>query len=113
MAQSGDELAMIKASSLLALDEERAAETNIGSVAAYEKILQGSRTDPDGFWAAAAAELDWIKPWQSVRKGELPHFEYYSGGIANPCANMLDRHLKEGADNRLALIWESESSETK
>jgi acetyl-CoA synthetase len=113
MAQSGDELAMIKASSLLALDEERAAETNIGSVAAYEKILQGSRTDPDGFWAAAAAEIDWIKPWQSVRKGELPHFEYYSGGIANPCANMLDRHLKEGADNRLALIWESESFETK
>jgi acetyl-CoA synthetase len=113
MSEIGDELAMISASSLRIPNAERAAKTNIGSTAAFEEMLRISRQDPDQFWARAASELEWIKPWYSVRKGNLPHFEYFCGGIANPCANMLDRHLKNGADNKVALIWESESSESK
>src|ERR1700733_11113454 len=113
MAQSGDELAMVKASSLRVLNQERAAKTNVGSVASYENLLHQSHSNPDRFWAQAAAELDWAKPWHTVRRGELPHFEYFSGGIANPCANMLDRHLKAGAYYRLALIWESGGFEKK
>ena len=113
MTESGAELAMIRNSTVRLPDPERAAKTNVGSVAAFEKMLERSFEDPDQFWADAASELDWIKPWHTVRKGELPHFEYFSGGIANPCANMLDRHLRRGADNKIALIWESEVFETR
>ena len=113
MSEIGDELAMISASSLRMPNAERAAKTNIGSTAAFEEMLRLSQQDPDRFWARAASELEWITPWHSVRKGDLPHFEYFCGGVGNPCANMLDRHLKNGADNKVALIWESESFETK
>ena len=113
MSEIGDELAMISASSLRIPNAKRAAKTNIGSTAAFDEMLRLSQQDPDRFWARAALELDWIKPWHTIRKGDLPHFEYFCGGIGNPCANMLDRHLKNGADNKVALIWESESFETK
>jgi acetyl-CoA synthetase len=112
MTEVGDELAMIRRSSLHIPDPDRARRTNSGSAAAFESKLRLSQRDPDLFWAEAASELEWIKPWHTVRKGELPHFEYFCGGVANPCANMLDRHLTKEADNKAALIWESEGSET-
>jgi acetyl-CoA synthetase len=113
MTEIRDELAMIRSSTLRTPDPGRAAKTNAGSVVAFQNMLQRSLEDSDCFWGEVAAELEWIKPWHTVRKGELPHFEYFCGGIANPCANMLDRHLRQGADNKVALIWESESSDTK
>jgi acetyl-CoA synthetase len=113
MTDTAAELTMIRNSTLRLPDPHRVAQTNVGSAAAFEKMLQSSLQDPDGFWAEAASQLDWIKPWHTTRKGGLPHFEYFSGGIANPCANMLDRHLRLGADNKTALIWESESFETR
>jgi acetyl-CoA synthetase len=111
--EAGAEFAMIRNSAMRTPDPERAAKTHAGSAAAFEKLLAESLADPDRFWAQAASELEWLKPWHTIRKGELPHFEYFSGGIANPCANMLDRHLSRGADNKVALIWESESFETE
>jgi acetyl-CoA synthetase len=113
MAEIGDEIEMIKASSLRMPDPERAAKTNVGSAEAFQKILEQSLRDPDSFWAAQAADLDWIEPWESIRVGVLPHFKYFCGGIANPCANLIDRHLKNGADNKVALIWESENCESR
>jgi acetyl-CoA synthetase len=113
MAGFSGEIAMIKASTLRIPDPERVAQTNVGSTAAFNTMLRHAAEDPDQFWADAALELDWIRQWETVRKGELPHFEYFCGGIANPCVNMVDRHLKSGADNKVALIWESESGETK
>jgi acetyl-CoA synthetase len=113
MVEFSDEIAMIKASALCMPDLERAAKTNVGSVVAFEEILNTSARDSDQFWAGAASELDWIKPWHTIREGDLPHFRYFCGGIANPCANMIDRHLTRGADNKVALIWDSESGETK
>src|SRR5579859_3757482 len=101
MPECSDEIAMIKGSKLRFPDPERAAKTNAGSTKAFEAMLLRSTEDPDQFWADAASQLDWIKPWHTIRKGDLPLFEYFCGGIANPCANMLDRHLNHGADNKL------------
>lgn len=113
MTQTGDELGMIRQSALHLPNPERGARTHAASAAAFANMLQHSLQDPDRFWAEAAGELEWIEKWHTIRKGELPHFEYFCGGFANPCANMLDRHLKNGADNRAALIWESENYESK
>src|SRR5699024_6060497 len=44
--------------------------------------------------------------------GSLPEFEFFKGGISNPCYNLLDRHVENGAGNRTALIWESEDGES-
>lgn len=34
----------------------------------YEELHTRSISDPEGFWGDAASEIDWIKPWDSVRQ---------------------------------------------
>ena len=46
-------------------------------------------------------------------EGSSPHFKFFVNGVMNPCYNLIDRHLKEGANNRLALIWEGENGDAK
>lgn len=94
-------------------DPERARHTHAGSVENYNHLLSQSQRDPDQFWASVASELDWFKPWDEVRRGGFPHFEYFSGGITNPCHNLVDRHIAAGQGNRLALIWEGENFEER
>ena len=92
---------------------DRARKTRCGSVEAWEALLARSRERPDEFWADVARELEWMRPWDVVREGHFPHFKYFVGGVGNPTVNLLDRHLARGADNRLALIWESEDGQTR
>ena len=92
---------------------ERASRTNAGSIENYNRLLAQSIEDPDAYWAGVAAELDWFRPWDEVRRGGFPHFEYFAGGITNPCHNLLDRHIANGAANRMALIWEGEGFEER
>jgi len=104
---------MIQQSRLHDPDPERSRRTNCGSVDAFQALLRKSFEKPEEFWAEVAAELEWLRPWDSVFEGAFPHFRFFSGGISNPTINMLDRHLTNGADNRLALVWEGENFETK
>jgi acetyl-CoA synthetase len=108
-----DPLAMINASRLYAPDPARAAGTNCGSVEAFEALLTRSRENPDAFWAEVAHELEWMRPWDSVREGDFPHVRYFVGGISNPTLSLLDRHLARGDGNRLALIWEGEDEQRR
>jgi len=90
------------------LDLNRAQRTCFGSSEAFRDFLQFSKEHSDEFWGQIASEFEWIRPWDTVRKGDLPSFEYFSGGVMNPCVNLLDRHVRGGAGNRVALIWEGE-----
>jgi acetyl-CoA synthetase len=108
-----DAAGLIGASRLYPPDPDRARTTHCGSVEAWEALLKRSREHPDEFWDQAARELEWMRPWDSVREGHFPHFKYFVGGVSNPTLNLLDRHLARGADNRLALIWEGEDGQTR
>jgi len=108
MIESTDQIEMVRESRLRPLDPEKATGTHAGGIEAFDRLLRESQEDPASFWAQVASELDWMKPWESVRKGGFQDLEYFSGGISNVCCNLLDRHLRQGADNKLALIWEGE-----
>ncbi|MGQ9824172.1 MAG: AMP-binding protein, partial [Desulfotomaculales bacterium] len=108
-----EEIRMIRESKLYYPDPEMTRKTALGSVDAFNALLRRSWEDPAGFWADVASELTWIKPWEKTMEGKLPHFKFFSGGVMNPCYNLLDRHMEKGAGNRLALIWEGENYETK
>lgn len=71
-------------------------------------FLEEARSDPDGYWAAIASELDWFTVWDTVRQGDLPDFRYFVGGTSNVSHNCLDRHLALGRRNKAALLWEAE-----
>ena len=93
------------------LDPEKASRTFAGGEGGFQKLLRFSKDNSDDFWGEVASEFEWIRPWDSVQKGEMPCFEFFSGGVMNPCANLLDRHIPSRG-SRMALIWESEDGKS-
>src|SRR5690625_5156976 len=103
---------IIKDSKIVYPDKSRQASTEIGSSEAFQTLLKHSQEDPEAFWNEVAEGLHWFKPWEQTISGSLPDFEFFQGGISNPCYNLLDRHIANGAGNRTALIWEGEDGKT-
>jgi propionyl-CoA synthetase len=67
-----------------------------------------SLADPEGFWAEAAAAIDWEKRWDRVLDDSRPPFyRWFGGGRLNTCWNALDRHVERGRADQFALIYDS------
>ncbi len=74
----------------------------------YEDAYARSLSDPEGFWAEAAAELDWTKPWTKVLDtASAPFYRWFVGAETNTCYNALDRHVEAGRGEQAALIYDS------
>src|SRR5690606_35797641 len=52
---------------------------HIRSMADYERMWKRSIDDTEGFWAEAARELHWFKPWSKVLEWNLPDAKWYAG----------------------------------
>jgi len=64
---------------------------------------------PDKFWKEEAEKtIEWIKPFETVSKWELPNAKWFVGGKLNVSANCLDKHLNTSIADKHALIWEGE-----
>ncbi|MDH3901635.1 MAG: propionyl-CoA synthetase [Xanthomonadales bacterium] len=74
----------------------------------YRTLYRNSMDDPEGFWAEAAAELVWTKPWDKViDDSDAPYYEWFAGGEINTCYNALDLHCEQGRAKQAALIYDS------
>jgi len=74
----------------------------------YQDIYSRSMQDPEGFWAEAAADIDWYKPWDRVLDdSNKPFYRWFRGGELNTCFNALDRHVEGGRADQTALIYDS------
>ena len=70
--------------------------------------------DPDEYWAWAAAQQRWIRPWNTVRSGTFGDFRYFDGGQINVADNCVDRWAEDPASSdRAAVIWEGEPGEVR
>jgi acetyl-CoA synthetase len=78
-----------------------------------EKISKEALAEPDKFWATQARNLVWFKEWNSVLDWNPPFAKWFVGGQLNASVNCLDRHINTDTKNRAAIIWESESGETR
>lgn len=76
----------------------------------YKKIFSQAKSNPQKYWAEAAKELHWFKPWKTVLKWKAPHAEWFIGGKINASYNCLDRHLATQG-HRTAILWEGEPGE--
>ncbi|MFP5334618.1 MAG: propionyl-CoA synthetase [Actinomycetes bacterium] len=75
---------------------------------AYEKAYRRSLDDPEGFWAEAAAGVDWISaPNRVLDDSRPPFYRWYSDGVLNTCYNALDRHVVAGRGDQAALVHDS------
>jgi len=91
-----------------------AAQAHIGSDAAYRELYAKSIADPAAFWAEAAGDLDWFKPWDQVLdESEAPFYQWFTGARTNLCHNCVDRHLLGPNRNKAALIWEGEPGDAR
>ncbi|MFD2208614.1 acetate--CoA ligase [Virgibacillus halophilus] len=105
-------LQVIDNSRLVHPDKNKSEETSLGSTEAFMELLEKSCQEPEKFWSDVAKELVWYEPWTETISGSLPDFKFFVNGISNPCVNLLDRHIENGAGNRCALIWEGENGDT-
>ncbi len=80
-----------------------------------DRIYRHSIDDPAGFWAEAAAEIDWAKPWDTVLdSSRSPHFyRWFAGAQCNTCYNAVDRHADGGRGDQAALIHDSPLTDSK
>ncbi|MEO7359669.1 MAG: acetate--CoA ligase [Gemmatimonadaceae bacterium] len=69
--------------------------------------------NPEAFWAAEAAELQWETPWNTVMEWTPPHVKWFTGGKLNVSVNCIDRHLDGPRRNKAALIWEGEPGDKR
>src|SRR5580704_8778362 len=92
---------------------EFAAKARIKSLAEYEHMYRRSVDDPEGFWAEAARELHWFKPWDKVLEWNLPWAKWFVGGKLNLSYNCVDRHALGERRDKTALIWEGEPGEIR
>ena len=92
---------------------EFAARAHIKSLAEYESLYKQSIEDPEKFWAGAAQELHWFKPWEKVLEWNLPWAKWFVGGKLNLCYNCVDRHALGERAQKTAIIWEGEPGEIR
>jgi propionyl-CoA synthetase len=75
---------------------------------AYRDAYEQSLADPDGFWGAAAAAIDWTRaPTRILDDDRPPFYRWYPDGELNTCHNALDRHVDAGRGEQAALIYDS------
>ncbi|MHA2280997.1 MAG: acetate--CoA ligase [Promethearchaeota archaeon] len=79
------------------------------SMEQYKELYKQSIEDMEGFWDDQAKSLDWFKPYDKVwEKTDLFPGKWFVGGKLNVAYNCLDRHVKAGKGNKIALIWEAD-----
>ena len=90
---------------------EFSRKSHIKSMAEYSKLYKKSVENPEKFWGEKAKELDWFKNWDIVFRNDMGFFKWFEGGQLNVAYNCLDKIVKSGKKNKIALIWEPEAGE--
>src|ERR1700760_130312 len=83
---------MLRENRLFPPPAEFAAKAWIRSEAEYEQLYRRSVEDPESFWAEAAGEIEWFRPWTTVVEDEGPDTKWFAGGKLNLSHNCVDRH---------------------
>src|SRR3970040_1941501 len=69
--------------------------------------------DPDAFWARAAGELPWFRPWDRIFEWTFPTFRWFIGAETNLAYNALDHHVVHGRGGHTALVYLNERGERR
>jgi acetyl-CoA synthetase len=72
-----------------------------------------ARRDRLAYWAEWAGQLEWMRPWDRVLDWQPPHAKWFIGGRLNASVNCLDRHVRAGKGEKIALTWEGEPGEVR
>ena len=76
-------------------------------MARYKEVYESWQRDPEGFWAEAAREIDWFKPATQILEEKDGLSRWFVGAETNSCWNAVDRHVKAGRGEQVAIIYDS------
>lgn len=80
----------------------------------YNDVYNGWKSDPEGFWMAAAEAIDWDqKPSKALSDLGDHMYEWYADAKVNTCWNAVDRHVEAGRGEQSAIIYDSPITHTK
>jgi propionyl-CoA synthetase len=80
---------------------------------AYAAAYEQSISDPNAFWGEAAKAVEWLTPPATVLDDSRPPFyRWFTGGTLNTCFNALDRHVRDGRGDQVALHYDSPVTDT-
>jgi propionyl-CoA synthetase len=80
----------------------------------YHDIYARWQRDPQGFWAEAAADIDWIEKPKTVFDAKAGVYgRWFPDGVCNTCWNAVDRHVEAGRGDQAAIIYDSPVANTK
>ncbi|MFX0210793.1 MAG: acetate--CoA ligase, partial [Candidatus Hodarchaeota archaeon] len=97
---------------------ELAKNARVPNVNAYFERWRQSINNMEEFWAEEATKIDWFSPFEQVwvpptGKKDIFVGKWFVGGKLNVTYNCLDRWIKRGFGNELALIWMGEDDTIK
>lgn len=93
--------------------DEFKEDAHFSSFSQYKNVYEFSVADKERFWSGEARELHWFNLWKEVKQGKTFNSKWFVGGKTNLSYNCLDKHLPTEKRNKAAIIWESESGESK
>ncbi len=74
----------------------------------YRDVYASWQADPEAFWMQAATAIDWVRPPSKALFDEnAPIYEWFSDGLVNTCWNAVDRHVKAGRGDQIAIYHDS------
>ncbi len=88
---------------------EIAAQAHV-TAAQYRDQYERAARDPDGFWAAEAKRIAWMKPPTKIKNTSFAgnvSIKWFEDGTLNASVSCLDRHLAARGE-QTAIIWESD-----
>jgi propionyl-CoA synthetase len=77
-------------------------------MADYAETYGHWQAAPESYWAECARLIDWdVAPAKIFEPSTGPYGAWFPGAKLNTSYNCLDRHVKAGHGERVALIWDS------
>ncbi len=88
--------------------EELSKNAYVKNMDEYKAMYDRSINDVDAFWGEMAETLDWYKKWDTVYTWDVSTAKctWFAGGKLNVSYNCLDRHVKAGKGDKVAIMWE-------
>jgi len=80
----------------------------------YRETYASWQADPDAYWLDIAKGIDWIRPPERAFDAAAGIYgRWFPDATCNTCFNALDRHVRDGRGDQVALIYDSPVTGTK
>jgi propionyl-CoA synthetase len=90
------------------------AQATAERASSYHQVYARWKADPEGFWAEAAQDVDWITPPDRIFDPSSGVYgRWFAGASCNTCHNAVDRHVAAGRGEQAAIIYDSPVTNTQ